>query len=625
MLKPCRLLVALLFFFVTLSTSAQPMPKEDVIDVPAVGEGLWPSNLFQSNMVVQRDRPIPVWGWADPGEKVTVSFAGNSASATADKNRAWRVELPALPANSTPQSMTITGKSKTITLENILVGDVWLLGGQSNMEMEISDVENGGLEVASANYPNLRLLTIPQGELPDETPGFARLYEYSNYFKRHFRKGDWDVCSPKTVTDFSAIGYIFARRLQKAADIPIGVIDMSRGGTCVESWTPLQTLREMDKPEIKKVLADWDNKAAEFDAQKDLEQRIEAKKQRIARMEKEGQQITDEDRELPSDLRPGPLADMNHPGANYQGMLKPIAGLPVKGAIWHQGYNNAMGGLNGPGMYREVFPVMIASWREAFKDPAMPFCVISLCTDTAPQTLDNYSEMMHNLGMEIREAQYKTFRDLYDGGDKNIGFASSYDLRRAWYHPQVKIPAGERAARWALATQYGFSERQIPWKPPVLKDMKTQDASIILNFDQEVGDQNNGDMLGFAIAGNDRRFHPAKAEYLQTGVDSKNQPQYDKKKIKLTSIMVPEPVAYRYAWGRNPLANVQAQGNKDLPLPTQRSDDWPMHAIPLGILPEDVTLPLQRADRNKLLIALREQDKQRRLEQAKALIEELSR
>lgn len=270
------------------STHAQDMPRKDVVEVPALGEGLWVSNTFQSNMVIQRDKPVHVWGWADPGEAVTVSFAGKTGTATAAADRAWKVTLDAMPANSEPQTMTIKGKTKTVTLENILIGDVWILSGQSNMEFELAKVENGQLEIVSAHYPQLRILTVPQGEGPDAVKGFARLHEWSDWSNRHFRKGDWDACTPEIAKDLSAIGYVFARRLHMASGVPIGVIDLSRGGTSVESWTPLQTLREIDDASVKAVLADWDAKVAAFDPKKDLEQRIASHGPWLKTMEQRG-------------------------------------------------------------------------------------------------------------------------------------------------------------------------------------------------------------------------------------------------------------------------------------------------------------------------------------------------
>lgn len=611
---------ALLLAWLAPPAVAQRMPREDVVDVPAIGEGLCVSNLFQSNMVLQREKPIHVWGWAAPGEQVTMTFGGEQASATAGDDRAWKVTLPAMPANSTPQKMTVAGKDETLVLENILVGDVWVLGGQSNMEFELAKVENGNLEIVSANYPEIRILTVPYGQGPEPKPGFARLHEYSSWFSRHFRKGDWDVCSPEIARELSAIGYVFARRVHQASEVPIGVIDASRGGTTVETWTPLSVLRDVDSEPAREMLAKWDADVAAWDAQADLDQRIAQHQAYIERMTREEKPIPDDRKQQPDDLRPGPIGNHNHPGHCYAGMIAPLAGLSVKGAIFHQGYNNAFDGSRGAEMYRDVFPVMIRAWRQAFSDPDLPFGILSLCTEGDPQTLENYCEKMFDAGISIRAAQYQTFLDFYNAGDKNIGFVSTYDLRRRWYHPQLKIPAGERIARWALATQYGF-DRQVEWKPPMFVGLEKREGTLVLKLDTDVSDPEDGEILGFAIAGEDRRFHPAKAVYAEKGKDDRGRVQYDRKQLVLTSPLVPEPIHFRYAWGRNPLANLQATGNKDLPFATQRSDDWRLEEIPLGVLGDEVTLPIPRGDRNKVIQALREQDKMRRLQEAKQLLE----
>jgi sialate O-acetylesterase len=616
----CRFLVAAFAFCLSQSVLAQPLPRENVVDVPAIGEGLRVSNVFQSGMVLQRNKPIHVWGWADAGDQVTVSFVGEEASATAAEDRSWKVTLPAVPAHATPQKMTVKGGDGTLTLDNILVGDVWILGGQSNMEFELAKVENGNLEIISANYPQIRILTVPYGQGPGLKKGFARLHEFSSWFGRHFRKGDWNVCTPETARELSAIGYVFARRIHKASNVPIGVIDASRGGTTVETWTPLSVLRELDSEPMKAKLASFDTSVAEWDPQADLEKRIAQHRAWIERQTKEGKPIPEGKEQEPADLRPGPIGNHNFPGHCYAGMIAPIAGLSVKGAIFHQGYNNAFDGSVGADMYRDVFPEMIRAWRKAFNDPEMPFGILSLCTDGYPQTRDDYCEKMFNAGIEIRAAQYETFLEFYKAGDQNIGFVSTYDLRRRWYHPQLKIPAGERIARWALATQYGF-DREVQWKPPMLVELGRQDGSLLLNIDMDVGDPEDGAIQGFAIAGEDRRFHPADVAYAEKGKDSRGRIQHDRKQLVLTSPMVPAPIHFRYAWGRNPLANLQATGNKDIPFATQRSDDWKMEHVPLGVLSDDVTLPISRGDRSQIIQALREQDKERRLEEAKRVLD----
>lgn len=380
-----KILVALVAGIVTLAGISQAGAEEklepgtDRIDVPAIGPGLCLHNLFQSGMVLQRDKPIRIWGWAEPGENVSVTFGDKTQSCTAAADRSWKVELPALPASSEPHALVVQGKAETIKLEDILVGDVWLLGGQSNMEFPIHKLDGGSLEIASANFKNIRLFTVPQLNGPDSKKAFPRLYQWNDFFSEHYRQGYWDVCSPATVKEMSGIGYIFARRLHMATQIPIGVIDASRGGTCIETWLPLDLLKTIDTPEVKAALSDWDKKVAEFDPQKDLDARIKQFNDWSANMKKQGKEIP-ADRTAPTDLRPGPAMDMNRPGNCYASMLAPIAGFQLKGAIWHQGYNNALV-PNGHELYSQVFAKMIGAWRAAFTDPEMPFGIISQETE----------------------------------------------------------------------------------------------------------------------------------------------------------------------------------------------------------------------------------------------------
>lgn len=600
------------------SASRETMPRESVIDVPSKGEGLCVSNVFQTNMVLQRDKPLVIWGWADTEEKVTVNFAGQQQSVVASPDRSWKVSLTSMPANPDPQTLTIEGQKKTLTLNNILIGDVWVLGGQSNMEFPLDRIENGQLEIISANFPSIRILTVPAMNGPETRQDFPRLHEWSSWFGRHYRKGDWDLCTPEIARELSAIGYVFARRLHMATQVPIGVIDASRGGTTVETWTPSSDLETMDSPLVENLLAEWEQKVGSWDAEADLEQRVKNYQQKVQRFRKEGRAMPANEKQ-PSDLRPGPAMDQNRPGNCFASMLGPLMGLPVKGAIFHQGYNNCFNGTQGAMMYREVFPQMIKSWRQAFNDPEMPFGILSLCTEGTIQTSDNFCEMMANVGPMIREAQYQTFLDRYNAGDKHIGFTSTYDLRRRWYHPQLKIPAGERIARWALATEYGF-DKAIRWKPPMLKSMESDDGKLLLRLDEPASAVDNGGPIqGFAIAGEDRKFQPAKAEHLVTGKDDRGRPKTDKTVLVLSSPMVPKPVHYRYAWGRSPLGNLQADRMTDIPFATQRSDDWSLEHVPLGIQEPDVLTKLDRQQKRKQTKMLRQQDVARILFEAASL------
>ena len=589
----------------------EKMPRKSVIEVPAVGKGLCVSNLFQSNMVIQRDKPVAIWGWAAPGENVTVTFAGKSASAAAAKDRAWKVTFPAMLASSDPLTITVKGKSDTLTLENILVGDVWVLGGQSNMEFPLSKVENGNLEIISANFPEIRILTVPKVTTPDKQPGFTRLHEWSSWSSNHSRKGDWDVCTPEIARDLSAIGYVFARRLQMTTQVPIGVVDISLGGTTVEAWTPDSVLRKINTEPVKNLLATWDEKVATFDPQSDLKNRVAKHIEWVAKREKAGKPSN---RPAPTEVVPGPPFDQNRPGNCYAGMIGQLEGYAVKGAIFHQGYNNCFNGTEGAEMYRDVFPKMISSWRAAFNDPEMPFGILSLCTGGGRQTFENFTEHMGDVGARIREAQYQTYLELFKGGDENIGFVSTYDLRRSWYHPQLKVPAGERIARWALVTEYGF-EKQLKWQPPVIDAMSKKEGSILLSFDQAItAVADGGPIEGFAIAGEDRIFYPATAENLVIGKDDRNRDKKDNKKLVLTNPLVPTPVHYRYAWGRSPLGNLQLGGFSDVPLATQRSDDWPIEEVYVdGVLTE--------MDARKVKGLLRKANEERLLKEAQHYIE----
>jgi sialate O-acetylesterase len=416
-MKPndCRrfagMICALLSGWVSQAQNAPVPPKlergKDFLERPTHGPGLWLQGLFQSHMVLQREKPIRVWGWADAGEGITVTYAGNTQTTTTAADRTWRVELPALPASAEPRPLVVQGRTDRVVLEDVLVGDVWLLGGQSNMEFELPKVEGGQLEVVSANFPHIRLFSVPQENGPEFRTSMPRQYQWSGFFNRHFRQGYWDVCTPESVREMSGIGYVFGRRLHLATGVPIGLVDVSRGGTCLETWTPQHVLQGLDTPEVRAVLAEWEEKVRAFDPQQDLAKRIQDFENWKARQIREGKPIP-ADRVPPTEPHPGPALDMNRPGNAYAGMIAPLAGFAVKGVIWHQGFNNALV-PNGHVLYRQVFPRMITAWRAAFQDPALPFGILSLCTAGEPQTLADYLERMIDEGIYIREAQYQTF------------------------------------------------------------------------------------------------------------------------------------------------------------------------------------------------------------------------
>lgn len=575
--------------------------KSEKVEASVV-EGLQLHSLFQSNMVLQRNKPVVVWGWNEPGETVSVSFGGNTSKTQAAEDRSWTVTLPAMKAHANPQAMIIESGARKLILDKVLVGDIWVIGGQSNMQHPLSRVEGGSVEIASANFPEIRLLTIPP-VIDDKVK--------VNFPRREKGKqvdGDWDICSPATVREFSAIGYAFGRRLHMVSQVPMGLIDVSRWGTTVESWTPRPVLESIESDAVKIQLKKWEDKIATFDPQKDLDFRI----QRYKKHKPEG-------KNPPTEFDPGPQVNQNYPGNCYVSFIAPIAGSAIKGAIFHQGFNNSR--PDAAELYYKVFPQMITSWRTAFKNPSMPFGIISLCTDSMPQTLDNFTESMLNSGIYVREAQYKTFLDFHKSGDKNVGFASSFNLRHAWYHPQNKIPAGERIARWALSTQYGF-EKNIHWQPPMITKMEKKEGAIQLHFDNQVAAKERGDdIVGFAISGKDKKFQPAKAKFLVVGKDKRGKPQYNSKVLVLSSPHVAEPIHYRYAWARNPMGNLRMSNisHRDISFATQRSDDWAFWDVPYMEPPVDKGE--SRETNAKLREVLQIIDLERRVKDAENLLE----
>jgi sialate O-acetylesterase len=624
---PRLLCLALAWTAVHAQDIPKNLPRQDVVQVPAIGEGLCLSNAFQSHMVLQRDKPVAIWGWADPGAEVTVSFSGKSAKTTAGADRSWKLALDPIPANAKPEVMTVSSGGKSVRLENVLVGDVWVLGGQSNMEFEIAKVNDGEVEIASANFPEIRLLTMPQGKGFESVKSFERLYEWSDWSSRHFLKGEWQVCSPETVREFSAIGYVFGRRIHMASRVPVGLIDTSIGGTTVETWTPDEVLRGVDGAETRAKLKEWEDKIAAYDPQADLQKQLTQFENRKKKLEAEGKSLP-ADAKPPTEPRPGPVADRNRPGYCYASVIRPLEGLSACGAVFHQGFNNCFDGSAGARMYYQVFGGMIGAWRKAFGDAQLPFCIISLCTAGDPQTADRFSEPMFDAGPMIREAQYRTFRDLRDAGDTTIGYASSFDFRKSWYHPQIKIPAGERAAKWAMASHYkllGGRDSESIWLPPAVEKMEAADGRITLTMSTEIttADDSDGKLLGFAIAGDDRRFHQAEVAYLTTGESkgAKGKPVQNRKVLVLSSPHVAEPKHYRHAWARNPLTNLTSQ--KQIPIPTLRSDDWTIEETPLLPFPAPADNP--RALGNLLRKELQLADTELRIKNARLTLEQLEK
>ncbi|MFN5020089.1 MAG: sialate O-acetylesterase [bacterium] len=529
-----------------------------------------PHHIFDNNMVLQRDQPVKIWGWANPSERVKIEFGGQVKSTQANQQGEWFTHLDPMKANTQPQDMKVSGKVDAVIFSNVLVGDIWVLGGQSNMEMDLSRIFHGDAEVLSANFPNIRLMTIPSsaGHLPKKD--FERINEYDSWNDRYDKKGYWFACSPSTVATFSGLGYIFGRRIHLASQIPIGLIDASLGGTTVEAWLSPTTLNKM--PENKALVKQWNDKEAAYDPVEDLKTKITNWEKRSLVLKSQGLEPA------PKPVEPSvrPSLDRNFPGSSYTGMVAIIGGLTVKGVLFHQGYNNALGDSR-PALYALNYKALINDWRALFNNKNLPFGVMELSAGGEPQTLDNYELRMLDPAPYIREGQFNAYRDL-----PNTGYAAAYDQQVNWYHPQKKAEVGERMARWALSTQYGF---KLGWEPAIYKSIERLKDRIIVTFSKEVKSSDDRPLEGFSIAGPDQHFYPAKAEYVKL-VNEKGQKVNDKKRVVVWNDLVVDPVELRYAWARNPLGNLVNDADRIIPVPLFRTDQWEYPDAPY--LPEEV-------------------------------------
>jgi len=564
------------------------------------------NHIFDNNMVLQREKPVRVWGWADSGEHVSVEFAGRTKTTTAAEDGTWATALDPLKTSDTPRTLIVKGKENTVTCENVLVGDVWVLGGQSNMEDTISYIYHGDAEVASANLPAIRIMTIPVCADPVPQTDFPRIDEFNAWTNQSEKKGSWFVCSPETVHRFSAIGYVFGRRLHLAGKVPIGLIDTSVGGTTVEAWASRPALAAI--PEAAPLLKEWDERIAAYDPQKDLQDRVERWKKDTENRKKEGREPAPK----PEDVRPGPAFDRSNPGASYNGMIAPFTPFAVKGAIFNQGYNNALGDSR-PALYAKTFQAMIGDWRRAFGDENMPFGIVELTAGGQPQTMENFELRMVDAAPYIREAQFKACREL-----PHVGFACAYDQQVPWYHPHKKVQLGERIARWALATQYDV---RLGYEPAICTSAKAEGNRMVLTFDRVVQTHDGRPIEGFAVAGADKQFYPAQAEYAVVGKDEHGRDRLDRKTLEVGSDLVEKPLAARYAWARNPLGNLVNGEHHEriLPVPCFRTDDWDWPETPFG--------PEARGETGRIRGEMRkqaqQQNEQRRLREARLLLERL--
>ena len=480
--------------------------------------------LFSANAVLQRDSAVPVWGTADPGEKITVEFAGQTKSTAADDKGSWKVLLDPMPASSENRILTVKGEKTASPLQanNILVGDVWLCSGQSNMERELGlrkgqqPLINWEEEASSANYPLLRHLIVKNG--PSDTP-VSEL------------NASWQVCSPETAPTFTAVGYYFGRDLHKHLGVPIGLINSTVGGTPSDAWTSLEIL-ESGFPEVianhEKAIAGYPEAVERFRKEEP---------ELLAKWEKDAEEARKNGK--PEPRKPSPPRDPKtsamRPASLFNGKIAPLIPSAIKGVIWYQGESNN----SRAKQYRTLFPALIKDWRTRWEQPQLPFLFVQI----AP---------FKNMSPEIREAQLIAWQSTPATSmvvTTDVGDADDI-------HPTRKEPVGVRLALAARAKVYG---EDIVYSGPVFSGMQVEGDQAILQFDH-IGSglvAKDGPLRGFTISGDGMTFVPAEAEIAGNTV-----------KVKANGIAAPKSV--RYGWTNVPDVNLfNAEG---LPASPFRTD-----------------------------------------------------
>jgi sialate O-acetylesterase len=484
--------------------------------------------MFSDHAVLQRDMALPVWGWADPGEEVTVSIAGQTHKTTADAKGKWRVKLEPLAVGE-PLKLVVEGKNR-LERNDILVGEVWVCSGQSNMEWSVANSSNPDLEIAAADFPNIRVITVT-GE-GSQTP-----VEDCD--------GKWAAVTPETIKDFTAVGYFFGRELASHLDVPIGLIDNSWGGSACEAWIPREKFVDNEiygplRERWEKLEAEWDEAKARADYEK-----------AVAEWQKKADAAKSAGEPEPPGRPWGfinPMTGNQRPANLFHSRLGPVVPYGIRGVIWYQGESNAGRAYQ----YRDMFPLMIGSWREAWGQGDFPFYFVQLADFMAEKP-----EPGDSAWAELREAQTLTQDRV-----PNTGQAVIIDLGEASdIHPRNKLDVAKRLARWALAEDYG---KDFVHDSPRYESMVRDGSKIIVtlkNTDGGLRAIDNNVVEGFAIAGADKKWVWADAKIL------------DKHRVEVSSDKVTAPVAVRYGWADNPVCNLY--NLVGLPVTPFRTDEWP--------------------------------------------------
>ena len=481
-------------------------------------------NIFSNNMVLQRTMSDPVWGTATPGEKISVQFAGQTATAVTGARGRWMVHLAPMPARAKPGNLIVLGNKSRIVFHNVLVGEVWLCSGQSNMEYPLHGWFRGGHgkeAVAKANYPLIRIINLPS---------IAASHPRDNFPVANPILGRWNVCTPKTAQSFSAVGYFFGRDLQRKIHVPIGLIQSAWGGTRIEPWLPAMAYK--DTPALKSQWLWLKNALAQYPR---YQQALPAYRHRVkAWLKVSGAQYRAGQRISPPPIPPSdPIAgNKQNPTAIFNGRISPLIPYAIRGVLWYQGENNVG---NGSTYYYNHLSALISSWRHLWHEGAMPFLLVQI----APFDYAQYSGN-HLLEPKIWQAQQWAAQRL-----PNCAIISTQDANSPNQgHPVNKRPEGYRLSQLALSKVYGF--KNIYPYSPMFKSMRIDGHKAIIRFshiDGGLASRNGKPLNWFEIAGSNHKFFPAKAHIVDNTV------VVDSKKVT-------QPTAVRFAWYDTAMPNL---------------------------------------------------------------------
>jgi sialate O-acetylesterase len=473
-------------------------------------------SFFSDNMVLQRDKAVSIWGWTDPNTKVALSFHGKSANTTSNESGRWQVELPAMSANAKGQSLVIESGGERIEIKNVLIGEVWFAGGQSNMAFILKRSLEAEADIAAANYPGIRMFlaantaaSTPQTDI----------------------RGSWHVCTPETADAFSAVAYFFAKRIYEETGIPVGVIKSCWGGKRAETYTSREAL--LSNEHGKKMIADLDQLASEYNAEKKNAAYEKAlaqwKKSRdTVREFNKGKEKTTRKKFPRQPKKPKPVYENErNPTVLYNGMIHPFVGYSMRGAIWYQGEANAKPELAE--LYLDMFSLMINDWRSRWNDE-FDFYFVQLANFQKPTTKPGAESNWAT----VQDHQRRTLALAGTGMATINDVGAANDI-----HPKDKKTVGNRLALWALNRHH---DKDIVVSGPLYKSHSVDGNQVKIEFDHVGGGLKSRDdkpLKRFEISNDGKTWHWATAKI-------------DGDSIVVECSDVSKPVAARYAWTANP-------------------------------------------------------------------------